>query len=69
MTDERARDPRDEIDKLAPTDEPIRTAEGRRAEGVEDRPTPEGEEERNPLLREGADAPDAADIADPDEQM
>ena len=27
------------------------------------------EQEPNPLLREGADAPDAADIEDPDEQL
>jgi hypothetical protein len=27
------------------------------------------EEEPNPLLREGPDAPDAADIEDPDEQL
>jgi hypothetical protein len=35
------------------------------------RPTgddPEGKD-TNPLLREGADAPDAADIEDPDEQL
>ncbi len=36
-----------------------------RARGDDDR----GEEERHPLLREGADALDAADIADPDEQL
>jgi hypothetical protein len=30
---------------------------------------PETPEEPNPLLKEGADAPDAADIEDPDEQL
>ena len=32
---------------------------------------PEGDTEKdtNPLLREGPDAPDAADIDDPDEQL
>ncbi len=33
------------------------------------RPASDEEEEPNPLLREGPDAPDAADIEDPDEQL
>jgi hypothetical protein len=36
------------------------------SEGSDPRPTAD---EDNPLLREGADAPDAADIEDPDEQL
>jgi hypothetical protein len=31
--------------------------------------TPEAADETNPLLKEGADAPDAADIEDPSEQL
>lgn len=69
MTDERQRDPRDDLDEVAPTDLPVTGGDRRTAEGVEDRPGPDGDEEKNPLLREGPDAPDAADIADPDEQM
>lgn len=34
-----------------------------------DQPRPASDEEGNPLLREGPDAPDAADIEDPDEQL
>jgi hypothetical protein len=32
-------------------------------------PAAKPEQEPNPLLRDGADAPDAADIEDPDEQL
>lgn len=35
----------------------------------DERARPSGEEEDSPLLREGADALDAADIEDPDEQL
>jgi hypothetical protein len=49
-------------DPTAETDQARDTADDR------SRPsTDEGEE--NPLLREGPDAPDAADIEDPDEQL
>ena len=49
------------------TDEPDTTRERRGPDTVDDEASREGE--GNPLLREGADAPDAADIADPDEQL
>jgi len=32
-------------------------------------PRPASDEESDPLLREGPDAPDAADIEDPDQQL
>jgi hypothetical protein len=47
---------------------PTETDEAR--EAVDDRPRPSTDEgEENPLLREGPDAPDAADIEDPSEQL
>ena len=57
MTDERTpeRDPR--VDPEQPEDRP------------EEEPRPDGTDENpNPWTREGADAPDAADIEEPDEQ-
>jgi hypothetical protein len=62
MTDER-------IIRL-PASQPDDTeADERRDSGVsEARPAPD-EDETNPLLKEGPDAPDAADIDDPDEQL
>jgi hypothetical protein len=42
-------------------DEVVRPAEGQRST--------RSQEETNPLLREGPDAPDAADIEDPGEQL
>jgi hypothetical protein len=57
MTDERApeRDPR--VDPERAKDRP------------EDEPSPDStDEDPNPWTREGADAPDAADIEEPEEQ-
>lgn len=67
MTDERTRSlPGADTDEVDPADEP-------RPEGdPADRRTPsdsDSEKDTNPLLREGPDAPDAADIEDPDEQL
>jgi hypothetical protein len=60
MTDERTRH-----DPMTGTDE-----EPRDVERVDDQRRPsEEEDEGNPLLKEGPDAPDAADIEDPDEQL
>jgi hypothetical protein len=64
MTDERiTRFPDDH-----PDDRDTDNGEARRAAGDRSRPTSD-EEERNPLLREGPDALDAADIEDPEEQL
>jgi hypothetical protein len=41
---------------------------GRRDDGSRSRPGSD-EQEPNPLLRDGPDAPDAADIEDPSEQL
>jgi hypothetical protein len=67
MTDERPISlPGTDPDESDPKDESRRPS---------DRPnspaTPDGADDRdtNPLLREGPDAPDAADIEDPDEQL
>ena len=67
MTDERRWDlPGADTDEADPADEP-------RPEGdPSDGPTPpdsDADKDANPLLREGPDAPDAADIEDPDEQL
>ncbi len=67
MTDERRFDlPGADTDEVDPTDEP-------RPENdpPDSRTPPDGDSEKdtNPLLREGPDAPDAADIEDPDEQL
>jgi hypothetical protein len=63
MTDERiTRFPEDHPEDIA-------TENGEARETADDRSRSTAEEERNPLLREGPDAPDAADIEDPDEQL
>ena len=67
MTDERRWDlPGADTDEAEPRDAP-------RPEGdpADSRTPPDGDSEKddNPLLREGPDAPDAADIEDPDEQL
>ena len=66
MTDERRWDlPGADTDEAEPVDAP-------RPEGDPDsRTPPDGDSEKdvNPLLREGPDAPDAADIEDPDDQL
>jgi hypothetical protein len=53
------------------TDEILRDADRRPATPGPDDASPDAkpEQEPNPLLRDGADAPDAADIEDPDEQL
>lgn len=67
MTDERRWDlPGAGTDETDPADEP------RPERDPSDRPMPpdsESDTDANPLLREGPDAPDAADIEDPDEQL
>lgn len=65
MTDERTRPAPGTDTNEVDSDEPRRTAP------VEDEIAREnaGEQDTNPLLREGPDAPDAADIEDPDEQL
>jgi hypothetical protein len=60
MTDEQARD-RD------PRFDPDRTPDASKEDPRGDGPAPD--EDGSPWTREGADAPDAADIADPDEQL
>jgi hypothetical protein len=52
-------------------DEPeiVSDAERRPATRGPDADAADVEKEPNPILREGADAPDAADIEDPDEQL
>jgi hypothetical protein len=49
-------------------DDDVATDDARDAVDGEPRPATD-KDESNPLLREGADAPDAADIEDPDEQL
>jgi hypothetical protein len=57
MTDERTRERDSRVDPEQPKDRP------------EDEPRPDStDEDPNPWTREGADAPDAADIEEPDEQ-
>jgi hypothetical protein len=52
------------------TDPETQTDETRRELGRgRPSPTDEADDESNPLLKEGPDAPDAADIEDPDEQL
>ena len=66
MTEERRWDlPGADTDEVDPADAP------RPDSGRSDRPTPPDSDtdDDNPLLREGPDAPDAADIEDPDEQL
>jgi hypothetical protein len=66
MTDERRWDlPGADTDEAEPGDAPG-------PESDPDSRTPpdsDSENDVNPLLREGPDAPDAADIEDPDEQL
>jgi hypothetical protein len=68
MTDERSWTlPGADTDEVDPTDQPRRDRDP-----ADSRPPPdenESEKEVDPLLREGPDAPDAADIEDPDEQL
>jgi hypothetical protein len=47
----------------------VRDAERRPATRDPDADPADDDDQGNPLLREGADAPDAADIEDPDEQL
>ena len=59
-------------DDQAPNHAPITPVEEERAaEGDARPPQPDGgtDREENPLLREGADALDAADIEDPERQL
>jgi hypothetical protein len=67
MTDERRWSvPGADTDEVDPRDQP------RRESDPSDAPTPpdsDTEKDTEPLLREGPDAPDAADIEDPDEQL
>lgn len=53
------------------TDDPQTQTDETREELGRGRPSPadQDEDESNPLLREGPDAPDAADIEDPSEQL
>jgi hypothetical protein len=65
MTDERTPPPQgtDELDEGAEPRRPTDRDDDRRSsESVE-------QSDSSPLLREGPDAPDAADIEDPDEQL
>jgi hypothetical protein len=50
-------------------DEVVRDAERRPATRDPGTDRAGDDKESNPMLREGADAPDAADIEDPDEQL
>jgi hypothetical protein len=55
-----------------PRFEPDRSTETTRDEPRDDEEhgeRPAADDERSPWTREGADAPDAADIAEPDEQL
>jgi hypothetical protein len=69
MTDERRWDlPGADTDEADPADGPRRERDPR---DPSDGPAPDSDTEKdpNPLMREGPDAPDAADIEDPDEQL
>lgn len=60
------------VDAPLDPDRPDETAEEwrlRRDDVLPDEPDVDEEKEPNPLLREGADAPDAADIEDPEHQL
>jgi hypothetical protein len=63
MTDERS----SQYPGTRPDDDEA-TDDAREAVDRDPRPATDTDES-NPLLREGADAPDAADIEDPDEQL
>lgn len=59
-------------DRYRSDDDPAPTVDPRDAEldaPLHAAKPPTGDDEPNVLLREGADAPDAADIADPDRQL
>lgn len=67
MTDERPWTlPGADTDEVDPTDQPRRESDPSDARTPPDSDT---EKDIEPLLREGPDAPDAADIEDPDEQL
>jgi hypothetical protein len=67
MTDERRWDlPGADTDEAEPADAPRRDGDPADSRTP---PDSDSEQEDNPLLREGPDAPDAADIEDPDEQL
>lgn len=65
MTDELKRTPGEDTDEIEHGLETIEQGTDARSDpdGTADKP-----EESNPWLKEGADAPDAADIEDPSEQ-
>jgi len=65
MTDDTTRypDSRPDETEMETDDGPARRGDGSRPEAGSD------EGEPNPLLRDGPDAPDAADIEDPSEQL
>jgi hypothetical protein len=62
MTDER-------VIPLPAGDTSEKTDTDERRDAARGEPRPTSDEEENPLLKEGPDAPDAADIEDPDEQL
>ena len=64
MTDDTTLPPDHRPDETGMATDPQR---GRRDDGSRSRPGSD-EQEPNPLLRDGPDAPDAADIEDPSEQ-
>jgi hypothetical protein len=63
VTDERWSAPGTDTDEIDPKEEPRRPGDRPATD-----PSPD-EDDTNPLLREGPDAPDAADIEDPDKQL
>ena len=66
MTDERRWDlPGADTDEADPADAPRRDPR----DPPDGPPDGDTEKDPNPLTREGPDAPDAADIEDPDEQL
>lgn len=67
MTDERRWDlPGADTDEAEPENAPRPTGD---PADTRTPPDSDSEEDVNPLLREGPNAPDAADIEDPDEQL
>ena len=62
MTDERLSAPGSDTDEIDPKEGPRHSGDRPASDPSRD------EDETNPLLREGPDAPDAADIEDPDKQ-
>ena len=63
VTDERWSAPGTDTDEIDPNEEPRRPGDRPASDRSPD------EDEPNPLLREGPDAPDAADIEDPDKHL